>query len=181
MITTWNLRHIKKPEMLDILRHVPGLTLVEQEPFVSGEYELDGFETEYPQMTKHVRRELEQAVRMCETFLKGIVVTDSFKDHFERRHWRHSMAHHFGSSFVELWGSNKLRLNNLGGVHLALDVTSESMAIFRVSSERSEKIKALKIPNLTEYEDTLPIQKKLECVARFDVACRFFLDILTKK
>ncbi len=183
MITTWDLRHITKPEMLRILKNVPGFTLVEQVPYEKREIDLSGFECEHPNQARMVRRELEEATTACEEFLSGIILTDSFKNHIERRIWRRSMADYFGGAFVDLYRSNKLRVNTLCWVDITFQTIGQGLRIYKVSSDRAAAIRQLvaNMPSLRQYEDSLAINQKLGFVAEYDKVCRSFLDIVAKR
>ncbi len=158
------------------------ITIVEtQSVEIPTEYDYSGFESVYPKQTPHVRRELEETVQACRDYLSGVVITDEFTDHTKRREWRHEMFAKYGKAFVQFYGQNKLRLNNMSGLQSWFSVIGKAMDIFKVTSERAEKVKQLaaRFPDLTEYDDSLSLDAKLEFVERVDRICTEFLELMS--
>lgn len=169
-------------QILDALRSMEGFQVIDQEPHsLQITLDLDAFVSEYPRQTPHVRREVEDVAEACCKFLGGIVVTDSFEDHAQRREWRWAMYQQYGPAFSKLYDSNKLRINMLAWVHLALSTAGKGMKVFRVGGEKAKTIQALadQLPSLDKYDEH-SVEEKLRIVGQVDDICIAFLAAVAK-
>ena len=149
------------------------------------EIDISGFESAvYPKQSASVIRRVEDAVRACKDFLTGVVVTDTFSDHLQRRDWRAGMNEKYGAVFSKVYGSNKLRLNNLASVHLTLTNLAQGVDLFKINDrEKAAAVKEIvgKFPDLAGYDDELSVEEKLAFIARVDDVCKGFLELVSKK
>ena len=174
-------KNFSESDVLRALRANPEINILEQQAFeIQATLDYGGLESEYPNQTPHVQQEVEETAQACIEFLSGVVITDAFTEHTQRREWRHQMFGKYGSPFVRLYGKNKLRLNNIASLQLWFTTIGKALTIFKVRSEKAEALKAIvaQFPDLHEYDDSLPLEKKLLLVKKVDAVCVAFLALL---
>ena len=161
-----------------------GFRVLEQPAVEISQLNTSGLQSvKYPRQTPHVIDEAEAVADACEAFLKGVVIVDAFgAEHQDRREWRQKMHTKYGDAFTKLYNRNKLRLNNLAWVHLALETFAKGLTVFGVRSKKAEAVQALaaKLPNLGNY-NSLTIEERLELVRTFDDICKSLFDIISKQ
>jgi len=161
-----------------------GVTIVRQpKPESVVDIDYSGFESEYPKQTPHIHREIKLVAEMCEKFLSGAIITDAFDgDHLKRREWRHMMYQKYGDAFDSLYSTNKLRINNIGGLQSWFETIGKALKIFKVHSEKSEAIQVLakKFPSLEHYDENT-VEQKLDLIHKMDTICKEFLELVAKK
>ncbi len=150
-------------------------------PFQKIDY--SGLESDPLKFTKMVHGRADTFSKTAKAYLTGIIVTDSFgENHSKRREWRLVMKEKYGNEFIDLYLTNKLRINMISWVKGDLHSLASGLNIFKVHSPKADAIRKLaaEFPDISHY-DEMNTEEKLEVTEKIDAICQSFLDLISQK
>jgi hypothetical protein len=130
--------------------------------------------------TVSLHRRLSDLAEVCERYLSGSIVTDSFENHAERRHLRNAMQQKYGAPLHELFERNMLKLNNLAGVYSYFEFTIATLDGARQDHEAAQRIRAIakEMPDLSRYEQLAPAER-VEIMRALQRICEQYLAVVS--
>lgn len=143
--------------------------------YTRGEIEHDGLEG----LDEHAVRFLDSVEGVCESYLSGPLIRDSFATHPERRAWRNEIETKYGRAVTDVLNRNRLRLNNIGALH---SYFTHIGMILGTRRDRTPKMNAILevsklTPDISRYDD-MSVAEKAAVVSQFDEIAKKYLRIV---